>query len=227
MFNGSMYRSVGVQSFGATAVNSSIPAGLMSNVSGTNRSRNITAGQGITSDLVGIPSGARHPIAWVMPQKAGALSSTNLAIGSSTVTLSMAAGRNIAATSTGAATGQATLQLVVSMVGTAAGIATVTGNILAALGMSGSSTGSGTATGTINALAWAYGVAEGTSTATLTRYATGRLYGAITPYTELSPQSLASAVLDAASTAPIAANIKKVNDYSVTGDGNTTPWGPV
>ncbi len=57
--------------------------------------------------------------------------------------------------------------------------------------------------------------------------ATGRLYGSITPYTDLSPQTLAAAVIEAAQTSPIAADIRKVNAYTIDGDGSGTPWGPV
>lgn len=114
-----------------------------------------------------------------------------------------------------------------SLQGTAAGAASVTGNILAALGMAGSSAGSASASATVGALAWAAGEAAGSCTATLVRYATGRLYGSITPYTELSPQTLADAVIAAAEAAPIHADVRKVNAYSVTGDGQSgTEWGP-
>ena len=136
------------------------------------------------------PAGARHPVAWLLPTKAGGLASHNEAEGSD-------------------------------------GAATATGNVLAALGMAGSGAASCTATATIGALAWAVGEAAGSCTATLTRYATGRLYGSITPYTELSPQTLAAAVIDAAEATPIAADIRKVNAYAVTGNGQTgTEWGP-
>lgn len=173
------------------------------------------------------PSGARHPVAWKMPTKAGGLASHNEAEGSSTATLALASGRNVAATAAGGSTADATLQLVVSLQGTAAGAATTAGNVLAALGMAGSGAVGSTATATIGALAWAIGEAAGSSTATLTRYATGRLYGSITPYTELSPQTLAAAVIDAAEASPIHADIRKVNAYAVTGDGQTgTEWGP-
>ena len=41
-------------------------------------------------------------------------------------------------------------------------------------------------------------------------------------------QDIATAVLSSASSTPIAANIKKVNDSTVTGSGTSTvPWGPV
>jgi hypothetical protein len=174
------------------------------------------------------PQGALHPGSWMLPQKAGALSSHNEAQGASTAALNLAAGRNIAGQADGATpTAQATLQLVVSMTGTADGIATVTGNVLAALGMSGSAAGSSTADAAKNAIAWCYGEGAGSSAATLTRYATGRLYGSITPYTELSPQTLAAAVIAAAEADPITANVARVNGYTVGGNGQSgTEWGP-
>lgn len=67
----------------------------------------------------------------------------------------------------------------------------------------------------------------GVTGATLTRYATGRLAGSITPFTDLSPQSLAAAVMAAAQAEPIHADIRRVNSYAVDGDGQTgTEWGP-
>jgi len=215
------------QTFGATASNNAYPSALRSNYARTGASRNISAGQGITDDKVGLPIGYLHPGAWMLPQKGGAMSSHNRTRGEATATLTLVSGRNLAATSDGVATASATLQLVVSLTGTADGTSTASGNVQAALGMAGSAEGSSTATGQKNALAWAYGEANGSSTATLTRYATGRLYGSITPYTELSPQTLAAAVLDAAQATPIHADVQKVNSYEVIGDGQTgNEWGP-
>jgi len=174
------------------------------------------------------PHGALHPIAWQLPIKAGGLSSHNEAQGSSTATLSLASGRNIAATADGTSTAQATLQLVVSLAGTAAGSASVSGNVVASLAAAGSTAGSCTAGATIGALAWAYGTAAGSCTATLTRYATGRLYGSITPFTDLSPENLAAAVIAAAQDSPIHADVRKVNGYAVDGNGQPgTEWGPL
>lgn len=66
--------------------------------------------------------------------------------------------------------------------------------MLAALNGTGSLSGSATVTGTIDALGWGVVAITGTATITATRYATGTLAAEITPFTELSPQSLASAV---------------------------------
>lgn len=79
--NGQMVFASGVKSFGATAYLSSYRHTLQGNFNSTNTIRNITAGEGITDDTVGLPSGARHPVAWMMPQKAGALASRNIISG--------------------------------------------------------------------------------------------------------------------------------------------------
>jgi hypothetical protein len=142
-----------------------------------------------------IPSGARHPIAWRMGTKAGSLSSTNEAEGDCSLSLSLAAGRNISGLAEGTTpTAEATLQLVVSMVASALGEATTSANLNAALGLSGSAAGVATNNAIISALAWAIGQADGEATATLVSYATGQLQGNITPFTELSPEGLAAAV---------------------------------
>jgi hypothetical protein len=173
------------------------------------------------------PQGALHPIAWQLPVKAGGLSSHNEAKGAATGTLSLASGRNIAGTADGSSTASATLQLVVSLAGTAAGSASVSGNVVASLSGSGTTAGSCTASATIGALAWAYGPAAGSCTASATLTATGRLYGSISSFTELSPETLAAKVLEYAEASPIHADVRKVNAYTVGGDGQSgTEWGP-
>lgn len=156
---------------------------------------NYTAGGAITDDLAAVPAGARHPVAWIMPRKAGGLSSHNEASGSVTATLSMASGINIEGLAEGTTpTAEATLQLVVSMLATAAGEATTNANLNAALLLAGTANGEATNNAIITALAWAIGQANGEATATLVRYATGELKGSISPFTELSPEGLAAAV---------------------------------
>lgn len=71
--NGRMFVGAGVQSFGATAFLSTFAHTLNSNFSQTNRRRNITAGEGITDDKVGLPMGYVQK-GWMMPQKAGLVS---------------------------------------------------------------------------------------------------------------------------------------------------------
>lgn len=214
--------------FGATALDGGNPSILRSRLSPACK-RNIFVGEGIADDLAAVPNGNRYPSAWIMPRKAGGLASHNESAGSvPTASLALAAGRNIAGQADGATTAaDATLQLVVSLLGTSAGAALAEGNARAALALAATAAGGAAGAAVIGALAWAVAEAAGSSTATLTRYATGRLAGSITPFTELSPENLAAAVMAAAEAAPIHADVRKVNAYAVTGDGQTgSEWGP-
>lgn len=74
------------QIFGATASNNAYPSVRQQNYARTAAARNLTAGEGITSELVSIPSGNRHPSAWMMPQQAGALAARNTITGEGGVT---------------------------------------------------------------------------------------------------------------------------------------------
>lgn len=64
---------------GAGFSNGSYPSSLPINTHLTGAQRNITAGQGVTDDKVGIPLGYLVGGSWVMPQKAGNLSAHNTA----------------------------------------------------------------------------------------------------------------------------------------------------
>ena len=61
----------------------------------TARSKNISASEAITDDKFSVPSGNRHPVAWIMPRKAGGLSSNFTVTASMSLTASGAYGRNI------------------------------------------------------------------------------------------------------------------------------------
>ena len=121
------------------------------------RIRNITAGQGITDDKVGVPMGYRHNGAWIMPQKPGNLSSHNNANGAATCTAT--AFWTMQGVSVGSSTCGATGYVVAQGTGTAAGV--------------------GSATANISGYAWCIGTVEGSSSASLTSYATGVLAGHI------------------------------------------------
>lgn len=66
---------------GATVINNACPSARLANFQRTGAQRNVTAGQGINSGLVSLPSGNRHPSAWMMPQKPGALAARNSVVG--------------------------------------------------------------------------------------------------------------------------------------------------
>lgn len=163
----------------------------------TARQRNFLMGEAGLPSLAGIPSGVRHPYAWVMPNKAGALATRRRILGEGTLTGAIAEGRNLAGTLAGTSTAEAILQLVVSGQTTIAGTSTATGNVVAALSGSGSAAGTSTCAGTIGAKADLMVVAAGSSTCAGIPWGLGWVIADITPYTELSPQSLSDAVWSA------------------------------
>lgn len=103
-------------------------------------------------------------------------------------------------------------------------IDTVVDSILADTGTdgvvvaAGSKTGYAIGTGGISAVSFAAGAVDAAAIAVDAIGASELAAGAAT--------EIATAVLDAATSAPIAANVKEVNDVTLAGDGNGTPWGP-
>lgn len=187
--NGHQFASSGMQYFGATASLSSIPSTLVGNFAQTGRIRNITAGQGITNGLVGLPSGYRHPAAWMMPQKPGLLAARNTAIGSGALSATMQSGYNIAADISGAGTiPGCDIGLIVSIAATltaSGGISSAAVDALAS--MVATLTGSGDITATAAGLAdlgaalTGAGVVVAGNTALMDIEATIRGYGDLTP----------------------------------------------
>lgn len=143
----------------------------------------------------GVPDGTVHPISWQMPNSAGRISSRYNAL-----TVTPTAAGTLGLPTSGSvsitfAVDPAQLQLVVSTQGTAAIAFTLTGNAGAVLDAVANIQLQFTVQ---NAQIEAKANTEGTSsmvfTATATPKALGNIEGAITPFTELSPQSLAQAV---------------------------------
>ena len=158
---------------------------------------NQSVGEGIPSELAGIPSGHLAPSAWVLPYRGGAMSAfTFQAATVSLGTLNVAAGRNIEGdTSITVTVPDALLQLVVSAVGSASITFTADGTLAGALAAEGAANISVTVpTATLGAIIDAIAAAQITVSASANIRATGALAGDITPFTELSPQSLADAV---------------------------------
>ncbi len=194
--NGFRDYSSGVRIFGATISNNAYPYALIGNTDKIALKRNLTAGEGFTSDLVGIPSGYTNERAWVQPQKAGAIKSFREAEGLASASLALVAGKNADGTADGVATADATLQLVVSGVGTSDGVATVSGNVYAALNGAAASNGAATVSGATTALGWISGLASGAATVSMVSYATGKLSGSIAPAVELEASSFSTYLLD-------------------------------
>lgn len=144
----------------------------------------------------GTPTGHLAPSSWVLPQKAGGLSSSNILVGFGTLTGSGARGVNGEAGLTGSGDLSAALELIVSAIATLTGSGVVTGTAQAILNAAAALAGSGNLTGAVGALADLPIVLFGSGTLSSTPAARGFMSAAITPFTELSPQSLSAQILD-------------------------------
>lgn len=102
--NGSIRYLIGTGSGGGAIDAYSFGSGSAGHYPPSGWRRNLTAGEGISNELVGIPSGHRHPSAWLMPQKPGALAARSTVIGSGSATGSHQNGRNIEADISGSGT---------------------------------------------------------------------------------------------------------------------------
>ena len=187
---------------GAGVQNNAYPAALAANFWRTGALRNLIAGQGIPAgyaEYVALPQGHNHPSAFMMPQKAGGMGAApQTAISLTAADLNLAAGINIDGSGTITITvPDADLQLVVSAVGSSSITLTSAGNVAGSIAAAGAATFTITVPAvTLGAIIDAVGAATMTLTGALEPYAVGHLAGDILPYTELSPQALATEILD-------------------------------
>ncbi len=194
--NGFRDASAGIRIFGATVSNNAYPSALNSNTDKAGLKRNLSAGEGITSELASIPAGRNNKYTWVMPQKPGAISSRNEAQGAASWTGAIAAGRNIAGEFGGVAAFTATGQLVVSGSGSFAGVAAFSGNVTAALNAAGSFAGTASFSGAVVASGFMAGAFAGSASFSATRYATGSLSGSFAPPITLEASGFSTYLLD-------------------------------
>ena len=162
--------------------------------------RNQSVGQGISSELAGIPYGHLAPSSWVLPYQGGAMSAFTYVGATFTVNnLNLAAGVNLTGpTSVTFTVGPSQLDLVVSAIGSSSITFTVGGTLAGALAAVGASTVTFTVgPSTLGAEAGLFGSTTVLLTVSATPRAIGNLAGAVTPFTELSPQNLAAAVWSA------------------------------
>lgn len=174
-----------------------------------------------------LPLGYLSPYAWFLPQKAGSIASYTLLTGSATWTApNIAGGLNGISTITG--TGQITnanMGLIVSMVSTLTGTGQITNAQGAAiLNMVASLTGTGSIdTPILGAIIGMVCDISGTGQVTgSTLTGKGWMTADVTPFTELSPQSLAASLWNALATSYNEAGTmgEKLNAAGTAGD----PW---
>lgn len=163
---------------------------------GRGERRNVFAGYAAWSNKSGVPSGHLAPSAWVLPLKAGGMSSHNAANGASAWTGAIAEGRSLSASFAGLGAFTATGQLVVSGSGAFTSAAAFSGNVIAALAASGATAGVANFTGSLTAKGNVSGAFLGDASFTATRYGTGALSGSFTPPTTLEAAGFASYLLD-------------------------------
>jgi hypothetical protein len=146
-------------------------------------------------ELAGIPDGTTHPISWQMPNAAGRISSgynASTFVPTAQGTRGLPTSGSIGITF---AVDPAQLQLIVSTDGTTGITFTLEGNAKAVLDAVANIQLQFTVEDAqIGAKADTEGTSSMVFTATATPKALGNIEGSITPFTELSPQSLAQAV---------------------------------
>lgn len=160
--------------WGATLSNNGYPVAAVGNNYITGAQRNITAGTGISSELVSKPSGNRHPNCWMMPQKPGALAARNELQGEGDTSFAITGGVNGQATLAGAGDLVAIGALIISLVASISGSGTISnaqaqaflnlaatlageGDIQAALGALANASASLAAAGDVSSTATALG----------------------------------------------------------------------
>jgi len=174
--NGFQYRSCGQKILGATAWQGVYPSTHHGNDKQPNWQRNITAGEGITSGLVALPQGERHPRAWMMPQKPGALASRNALTGSGTMAGTAWAVKLAEAALSGTGDAEGIGGLIVTLIAAITGSGTVTSaNVQAFLSAVASLTGSGSVTANRSALGALLSALTGSGDIDLTPTAFGEL----------------------------------------------------
>jgi hypothetical protein len=145
----------------------------------------------------GVPDGLLAPSSWRLPITGGGMSARNVVFVTTTLgSLLMASGRNVdGSTTLTFSVPNADLQLVVSASGTTAITFSGSSTLAGALDAIGTTAITFTVpTPTLGALIDALATVAVTWSGTGTARATGALAGDITPFTELSPQTLAAAV---------------------------------
>lgn len=177
------------------------------------------------TDRSSVPEGARHPVAWLMPRKAGGLGSrSQCRIAFTPGTVNLAAGRNIVGTTTITfALADAQLQLVVSAEGAVTFAFTTGANIAGALFAEGSTSATfAVSTSTLGAIIDAIASTSFAFTPAATIRADGFMEGNVTTAETLSPASLAAAVWNKAASEANAAGTmgEKLNDAGSA----SNPW---
>ena len=155
--------------------------------------RNMLAGSGIAEQTASVPDGCRHPVAWLMPRKAGGLSARNTIAGTGTASASAQSGYNISGTITGEGDipNTVSIGLIVSIAAAltaSGGISSATIQALAS--MVASITGSGSVSATAAGLAEIGAILSGSGFITANNTALMSIAASIRGYGDLTPEGI-------------------------------------
>lgn len=151
---------------------------------------------GLAGVFSAYPSGYLPSKTPLLPRKSGAIASRLKIEGVSVLASSGAMGVNAETAIAGAGSIAAALQLVVSAAASLAGVGGLNGNLAGKLEAVAALAGSGSVSAAIGALAGVFSTISSAGGLNGTARALGLMFADITPFTELSPQSLAAAVWD-------------------------------
>lgn len=168
-------------------------------------------------------NGYNPPYSWVLAPKSGGISSILRISGSGSITLNLAAGKNIVASLSGNGSLTAGLDLIISLASSLSGTGSISSASLnAPLQLAASLSGSGSVSAQLNALGNLVSALIGSGAIDADIYALANMEADITPFTTLSPENLAASVWNA-----VAADFnisgttgEKLNAAGTAGD----PW---
>lgn len=196
--NGGFWLATPGRQIGAAAVGSFYSASIRGAFNGATDDRSRFLGV-IFSKKSAMPSGYTPGNgAWVMPMQGGDMASRFEIEGTGVIAaLNLAGGKNAVAALSGVGSLSATGQLIVQAIAALSGAGTLTAAMKGKLEAAATLAGSGNLTAAIGAVASVVASLVGTGSLTATARAKGNMVANITPFTELSPQSLAAAVWNA------------------------------
>lgn len=153
---------------------------------------------GALPDTAAVPTGYRNGGGWSLPRVGGELAATTTVVGEASVSdTNLAGGLNAEAELAGAGSLSAALALIVQAVAALSGVGSLSAAAVGKLEAAATLAGSGSISGALAALAGAVCEIVGSGTAAATARAQGNMAADLTPFTELSPQSMAAAVWNA------------------------------
>lgn len=194
------FRHGGGKFFGASAIDGGNPSVMVYRGHRAAANRNQFAGQGITSQVASVPDGCRAPVAWIMPRKAGGMSSRGGIGGSGGINPVLILALEGEAVLDGQGDITAFGGLIVNMLATITGSGTISAaNVQAFLNLVATITGSGgvASASALRGLGALIAQIAGQGTVVSTATGQGNMGATIRGYGDLTPEGLRDSVWSA------------------------------